>query len=154
MHYCTLSLSDIWVTRQECRVGTPYMERNFIDSLPKAKVDQSESSFFAKKAFRICDRAKINSGGPFHNFFSPKMGRFWWALSLSEKSRQNLRMAGRRAFVLILLFHHYLHRFCQKLFCPPFWDSACFFQKGIFINVEWLRLLAVIFCTHQCTLQM
>ena len=49
VHYCTLSLSDIWVTRQECRVGTPYMERNFIDSLPKAKVDQSESSFLQKR---------------------------------------------------------------------------------------------------------
>ena len=48
VHYCTLSLSDIWVTRQECRVGTPYMERNLIDSLPKAKVDQSESSFLQK----------------------------------------------------------------------------------------------------------
>ena len=49
VHYCTLSLSDIWVTRQECRVGTPYMERNFIDSLPKAKVDQSEFSFLQKR---------------------------------------------------------------------------------------------------------
>ena len=25
VHYCTLSLSDLWVTRQECKVGTPYM---------------------------------------------------------------------------------------------------------------------------------
>ena len=25
VHYCTLSLSDLWVTRQECRVKTPYM---------------------------------------------------------------------------------------------------------------------------------
>ena len=29
----------------ECRVGTPYTDWNFIDSLPKAKVDQSESVF-------------------------------------------------------------------------------------------------------------
>ena len=32
----------------ECRVGTPYTDRNFIDSLPKAKVDQSESVFLQK----------------------------------------------------------------------------------------------------------
>ena len=32
----------------ECRVGTPYIDRNFINSLPKAKVDQSESGFLQK----------------------------------------------------------------------------------------------------------
>ena len=32
----------------ECRVGTPYIDRNYINSLPEAKVDQSESVFLQK----------------------------------------------------------------------------------------------------------
>ena len=41
VHYCTLSMT-------ECRVGTPYMRRNFIDGPPKASVDQSGPSFLQK----------------------------------------------------------------------------------------------------------
>ena len=38
----------------ECRVGTPYIDRNFINSLPEAKVDQSESGFFRQKKIPGC----------------------------------------------------------------------------------------------------
>ena len=41
VHYCTLSMT-------ECRVGTPYMRRNFIDGPPEASVDQSGPSFLQK----------------------------------------------------------------------------------------------------------
>ena len=60
----------------ECRVGTPYMERNFIDSLPKAKVDQSGSVLFAKNTFMICAGATKILLGPFHNFLAQKLAFF------------------------------------------------------------------------------
>ena len=65
------------------------------------------------------------------------MGRFRWAPSLSEKSRQNLRMAGRRAFVLILLFHI----ICTKALLPAIPRFCLLFSERHIYQIEWIHIL-------------
>ena len=57
VHYCTLSMT-------ECRVGTPYMRRNFIDGPPKASVDQSGPSFLQKLHIGYVPGPQKNFGDP------------------------------------------------------------------------------------------
>ena len=61
----------------ECRVGTPYIDRNFINSLPKAKVDQSESGFLQKTHLGYVPGPQKFFLAPFHNFLAPNWGVFF-----------------------------------------------------------------------------
>ena len=89
--------------------------------------------------------------GPFHNFLASKWAVFSRGGSLSEICGQNLRNVGRT--VVVMIIYQCIHWTLRlQLFCPHFWDSAHIFQKGIYINIEWLWLLDVIICTHQCTM--
>ena len=65
VHYCTLSMT-------ECRVGTPYMRRNFIDGPPKASVDQSGPSFLQKLHLGYVPEPQFFLGEPFHISLAPK----------------------------------------------------------------------------------
>ena len=123
----------------ECRVGTPYIDRNFINSLPEAKVDQSESVFFAKNTFRICARATKFFLAPFHNFLAPNWGVFFQGGSLCEVCGQNVRNVGRRAVITANSHNH------SMLIYMPLWDmwaecEKCG-QKSCSLYVQWILVI-------------
>ena len=120
VQYCTLSMT-------ECRVGTPYMRRNFIDGPPKASVDQSGPSFLQKLHLGYVPGPQKNFGDH-STFFSPKIGRFWRAPSLRWKCGQSVENVGRAAFIMILPF---APSSVQKLSCPHFQRSAHIFNEGL-----------------------
>ena len=103
--------------------------------------------FFAKNTFRICAGATKNFFVPFHNFLAPYGPFFSRGGHFLKYVVRIWEMLGRTAVVMILpVFTEH------KGFCPHIWDSDHIFQKGIYINIEWLWLLDVIICTHQCTM--
>ena len=69
VHYCTLSMT-------ECRVGTPYMRRNFIDGPPKASVDQSGPSFLQKLHLECVPGPQKKFGDHSTFFLAPKWAVF------------------------------------------------------------------------------
>ena len=77
--------------RQECKVGTSYMQVQILDGPSKARVDQSEPVFCKKKkTFRTCGGA-IQKLGQFQTIFSPKTGVFFLEFSNIAKKCQNLK---------------------------------------------------------------
>ena len=128
-------------------VATPYTDRNFLFASAEGRIDRFLPIFFWNIPFVYVTRPQ----------------KFFWDHSIILLARKWVvffqgghflkyvvriwEMLGRTAVVMIIMITLRL-----KLFCPHFWDCDHIFQKGIYINIEWLWLLHMIICTHQCTM--
>ena len=90
-------------------MGTPYIDRNFINSLPEAKVDQSESGFLQKTHLGYVPGPQIFFLDHSIIILAPKWVVFSRGGSLSEICGQNLRNVGRRAVVMITYYQYSLN---------------------------------------------